>query len=128
MARHFTVEEANQTLRIVEPVLREAVDRKQELDLAAQRLAESLERVAENGHAREMAERHHLVESLRQDIVERLQFITQLGVQIKDLDIGLIDFPSVRDGREVLLCWRLGESDVGYWHTEEDGFLGRRPI
>jgi hypothetical protein len=54
--------------------------------------------------------------------------IVARGIQVKDLDTGLLDFPSLRDGEEVLLCWRVGESRVAYWHTYDDGFAGRRPI
>ena len=50
------------------------------------------------------------------------------GAQIKDLDIGLIDFLTMYRGREVLLCWKLGEEGIGYWHGTEEGFRGRKPI
>jgi len=52
----------------------------------------------------------------------------ELGVEVKDLDEGLVDFPALRRGETVLLCWRLGEDDVGYWHTVQEGFAGRRPL
>lgn len=54
--------------------------------------------------------------------------ITELGVQIKDADTGLIDFPTLYKDREVYLCWRLGESGIGFWHNVEDGFRGRQAI
>jgi len=57
--------------------------------------------------------------------VERLE---ELGVEIKDIDTGLVDFPSEREGIAVLLCWRVGEESVAYWHGLEDGFAGRKPI
>jgi hypothetical protein len=57
--------------------------------------------------------------------VERLD---ELGVQVKDLDLGLLDFRSVRDGVEVLLCWHVGEEEVGFWHGLEEGYAGRKPI
>jgi len=57
--------------------------------------------------------------------VERLE---ELGVVLKDLDLGLLDFPSERDGEEVLLCWRVGEDSVVFWHGLADGFAGRKPI
>jgi len=58
-------------------------------------------------------------------VVER---ITALGVQIKDADTGLIDFPTLYRDREVYLCWRLGEPGIGFWHNVEDGFRGRQTI
>ena len=50
------------------------------------------------------------------------------GAIVKDLDEGLVDFPAVRDGEEILLCWRLGEEEVAYWHGLEEGFAGRQPL
>jgi hypothetical protein len=57
-----------------------------------------------------------------------LQAIAELGVQVKDLDTGLVDFPTLYRGGEALLCWRLGEAGIGYWHGVEDGFQGRKRI
>ena len=57
-----------------------------------------------------------------------LEGIVELGAQVKDLDIGLIDFLTLFDDREVYLCWKLGETGIRYWHSTEDGFRGRKPI
>jgi hypothetical protein len=63
------------------------------------------------------------------EIEALLAEVAELGVEVKDLDRGLIDFPALRDGEEVYLCWRLGEGDrVGWWHTLEGGFAARRPL
>jgi hypothetical protein len=66
--------------------------------------------------------------ALAEEAAACVEELAALGVQVKDLDSGLLDFPSVRDGEPVLLCWRVGEEQVGYWHGLEDGFAGRRPI
>jgi hypothetical protein len=66
--------------------------------------------------------------ALAEEVAACVEELAVLGVQVKDLDSGLLDFPSVRDGEPVLLCWRVGEEQVGYWHGLEDGFAGRRPI
>lgn len=66
--------------------------------------------------------------ALAEEAAACVEELAALGVQVKDLDSGLLDFPSVRDGVPVLLCWRVGEEQVGYWHGLEDGFAGRRPI
>jgi hypothetical protein len=63
-------------------------------------------------------------EALRQCVAA----IEGRGAIVKDYDSGLVDFPSERDGRRVLLCWRLGEDEVGYWHGEDAGFAGRQPL
>jgi hypothetical protein len=57
-----------------------------------------------------------------------VQTITDAGVQVKDLDTGLLDFPSRREGEEVLLCWRVGEDEIRFWHGLEEGFAGRKPL
>jgi len=57
--------------------------------------------------------------------VERVQ---SYGCQLKDMEMGLIDFPAIRDGREVYLCWKLGEEQIGYWHDVEAGYAGRQPL
>jgi hypothetical protein len=51
-----------------------------------------------------------------------------MGVLVKDLDTGLVDFPGKRDGQDILLCWQLGEDEVAFWHGLEDGYAGRRPL
>jgi hypothetical protein len=66
--------------------------------------------------------------ALAEEAAACVEELAALGVQVKDLDSGLVDFPAVRDGEPVLLCWRVGEEQVGYWHGLEDGFAGRRPI
>jgi hypothetical protein len=128
MARHFTVEEANEALPIVEPVLRDAVELKRAFDKAIDKLRELYRRTSGNGHGKQIPEATREAVRLQQQIEERVQFITELGILVKDLDIGLIDFPSVRNGDVILLCWRLGEPKVSFWHTEEEGYAGRRPL
>jgi hypothetical protein len=54
--------------------------------------------------------------------------ILETGVQIKDINIGLLDFPTLRDGHEVYLCWKYGEGDIAFWHEVDAGFAGRQPI
>lgn len=66
--------------------------------------------------------------SLASSVAECLDALDELGVQVKDLDAGLLDFPSQRNGEPVLLCWRVGEDAVSWWHHSETGFAGRRPI
>ena len=61
-------------------------------------------------------------------LAESVARIQAAGVQVKDLDTGLLDFPSERDGDVVLLCWRVGEPEIGWWHTVDEGFAGRKPL
>src|SRR3954468_17072872 len=59
---------------------------------------------------------------------EGLDRIRTLGGDVKDLDLGLVDFPGRREGQDILICWRLGEKKIQFWHTPDEGFAGRRPI
>jgi hypothetical protein len=63
-----------------------------------------------------------------QTLAEELARVTELGGEVKDLDTGLVDFPGRRGEEDILLCWKLGEKCIGFWHTAEAGFAGRRPI
>jgi len=74
--------------------------------------------------ARRRAERDKAMKEATDTVAE----IDEIGVQVKDLEQGLLDFPCVMDGKTVLLCWKLGEKEIGYWHTQEDGFGGRKPL
>lgn len=77
-------------------------------------------------------EQSRVLKKKRDQAMERLQeaveAITELGVQIKDLEIGLIDFPTLFRGREVLLCWKMGETNIQFWHGLDEGFRGRKKI
>ena len=132
MAQHtFTVEEANALLSTVRPLVERMVEQRRLLGEALERRQEFGELTAGNGggfDARLPAELDAAVEKTVEGVKECVEELTGLGVQVKDLDTGLVDFPSLRDGEEVLLCWQLGESEIGWWHTLDGGFAGRRPI
>jgi hypothetical protein len=66
--------------------------------------------------------------ALATELETTLERLLELGVHVKDLDSGLVDFPALRHGQEVLLCWQVGEESVDYWHDHEEGFAGRKPI
>jgi hypothetical protein len=68
------------------------------------------------------------VEREARELAHAIDAVVELGVQVKDIDEGLVDFPALRRGETVLLCWKLGEDRVGFWHTIEEGFAGRRPL
>ena len=74
--------------------------------------------------ARRRSERERSLQEARDTLAE----LEEIGVQVKDLEKGLLDFPSMMDGQEILLCWKLGESEIGFWHTAEEGFAGRKPL
>ena len=130
--RTFTLEEAQSLLPVLESLLRTAIDGKKLIESVDAELQEVAHRVFLNGGtflnivhlARRKAEREKAIQRVKDSIAE----IDSIGVQVKDLDIGLLDFPCVVDGRTVLLCWRLGEKAITHWHGVSEGFAGRKPI
>ena len=68
------------------------------------------------------------IATMTAQITQRIHAIAELGVILKDLEVGLVDFPAHRNGREVYLCWRLGEDHIGWWHEIDSGFAGRQPL
>ena len=132
MARTFTVAEAESLLPVLESLLRSAIDAKkliEEVDAEQQALAQ---RVFVNGGtmvdivavARRKAEREKALQKAKDAVAE----IDATGVQVKDLEIGLLDFPCIVGEEVILLCWKLGERGITHWHGMEEGFAGRKPI
>src|SRR5436189_301561 len=123
--RTFTLEEAQSLLPVLESLLRTAIDGKKLIESVDAELQEVAHRVFLNGGtflnivhlARRKAEREKAIQRVKDSIAE----IDSIGVQVKDLDIGLLDFPCVVDGRTVLLCWRLGEKAITHWHGVSEG-------
>ena len=124
----FTVDHANRTLplvrRIVEDVVR-SQRRWQEAIVELDLLVAGVR--ADLPDPRAMALERE-IQSIARDIDQFQGELEALGIQLKDRHIGLIDFPSEMDGRRVLLCWRLGETSVQFWHDEQAGYAGRRPL
>jgi hypothetical protein len=129
--RLFTVQEANEALEAVRPLAEEMVRRRRALrELEEQQEALS-EAAAGNGHGldpRSAESRMAAVQAEQAALAESVARIQAAGVQVKDLDAGLLDFPSERDGDVVLLCWRVGEPEIAWWHTVDEGFAGRKPL
>jgi hypothetical protein len=128
----FTLDEAQSLLPVLESLLRRAIDGKQAAEEAQERLQELTRRIYLSGGmkvdvASVARDRSELDEQLKQ-VKETLAEIDAIGVQVKDLDTGLLDFPFRLDNEVVLLCWRMGESSIEHWHTVESGFQGRQPV
>jgi hypothetical protein len=129
--RHFTVEEANALLATVRPIVARMVGHRRALAVATVRHARIASKIAGNGGGvdpHEIDELQAKLEAEAAAVVRSVEELQRLGVQVKDLDEGLIDFPALRGDEEVLLCWRLGEEEIAFWHTVEEGFAGRRPL
>jgi hypothetical protein len=129
--RYFTPEEANEALEAVRPLTEQLVDHRRAFAEAQAKRAALAERIAGNGggiEPSELAAANDELEQHAEGVALCIQEIGVLGGQVKDLDEGLVDFPARRGDEEVLLCWKLGEDEVGHWHSAEEGFAGRRPL
>ncbi|HMK07891.1 MAG TPA: DUF2203 domain-containing protein [Anaerolineales bacterium] len=122
--RLFTVDEANRLLPKLRPIVADVMAARAHLVEMQPALAPVLEKMLGNGGSRLTAELLQTFERLRADV----RAVEAMGVLIKDLETGLLDFPSRREGSVVLLCWRYGESSVGHWHDVDSGFAGRQPL
>jgi hypothetical protein len=130
--RTFTLSEAQTLLPILESLLRSAMESKKLIEQVDAELQEVAHRVFLNGGtllqvvplARRKAERQKALQRVKDAVAE----IHATGVQVKDLDMGLLDFPCVVEGEVVLLCWKMGEKDITHWHSTTEGFAGRKPI
>src|SRR6201997_5472724 len=130
--RTFSLEEAQLLLPILESLLRQAINGKKLIEGVDNELQETAHRVFLNGGtmlnvvhlARRKAEREKSIRRVKDALAE----IDATGVQVKDIDIGLLDFPCKVEGRTVLLCWKLGEKGITHWHDTSEGFAGRKPI
>ena len=130
--RSFTLEEAQSLLPVLESLLRTAIDGKKLIETVDAELQDLAHRVFLSGGllvnivqvARRKAEREKTIQRVKDTLAE----IDATGVQVKDLDIGLLDFPCQVEGRTVLLCWKLGEKGITHWHDTSEGFAGRKPI
>lgn len=130
--RTFTLEEAQTLLPVLESLLRTALDGKKLIESVDTELQELAHQVFLRGGmlvnvvhmARRKAEREKTIQRVKDALAE----IDATGVQVKDLDIGLLDFPCKVDGHVVLLCWKLGEHEITHWHSTSEGFAGRKPI
>lgn len=123
-ARYFTVEEANELLPEIEPLMAEVLERRARVVTARKNLGPAFED-PHNDFGGPLAS--ELVQEFA--TIERLvRKIQSYGCVMKDLNAGLLDFLSERDGREIYLCWRYGEPRVGFYHELHTGFNGRQPV
>ena len=124
MPRYFTPQEANETLDSVRPLAAEIIRIVADVQARQPELWPAIQKSVGNGGSAELSQLYADFERLHA-LVHRVQ---DMGVQIKDLSTGLMDFPAFHEGREVLLCWRYNESRVEFWHDFESGFAGRQMI
>lgn len=124
MSKYFTLPEANDALDIIRPLMDEVQSIRQKIISTQPNAWSAIEKSVGNGGSR-------VLSKMVQDF-ERLDAlvhqILDTGVIIKDVNIGLLDFPALKDGREVYLCWQYGEGDIAFWHEVDAGYAGRQSI
>ena len=124
MERTFTLEEAQTALDLIRPLVQEILEIRQDILQRQPEVWPVLEKAAGNGGSKTAGVLERRFERLDQ-LVRAIQ---SLGAVLKDINLGLVDFPHLKDGREVYLCWRYGEDRIRFWHEIEAGFAGRHPI
>ena len=130
--KNFTLQEAQVLLPVLKSLLKQAIDGKKLIETIDAEFQELAQRIFLSGGllveigkaALRRAEREKTAQRIKDAIAE----IDATGVQVKDLDMGLLDFPCVVDGKTILLCWKMGEEKITHWHDLEEGYAGRKLI
>jgi hypothetical protein len=129
--RIFTLEEANAALADLRPIVERMVEHRRNLTQAQRLQAELVTRIAGNGGDMSPSDLREAAATIQQEaaaIAECAEQVNAIGAQIKSLEEGLLDFPARRGDEDVLLCWKLGEDEIRYWHGVDEGFAGRKPL
>jgi hypothetical protein len=124
MPKYFTLEEANDALNIIRPLLDDVVEIRNKILANQPEAWPAIEKSAGNGGNKALSKMVDDFEKLDALVHQ----ILDTGVQIKDVNSGLLDFSAMREGREVYLCWQDGEDDIAFWHEIDAGYAGRQPI
>jgi hypothetical protein len=128
----FTIDEAQALLPVLESLLKRAIESKRAARDVEAKLSELGRRIYLSGGMRidvaEAGRQRAEMDAHLQRVKESIAEIDSIGVQVKDADAGLLDFPCRLEDKVVLLCWRMGETTIEHWHTIEDGFKGRQPV
>jgi hypothetical protein len=131
MPRTFTPEEANEALAELRPIVERMVEHRRNLTAAQVQQAELVTRIAGNGGDMVPSDLHEAADIIQREaaaISDCAERINAAGAEVKSLEEGLLDFPARRGDEIVLLCWKLGEDEIQYWHRVDEGFGGRKPL
>jgi hypothetical protein len=128
----FSLEEAQTLVPVLQSLMKNAMESKQTAESIAEELQQLSQRIFMNGgtlvRIAEVAKRRAQHDKAVQQVKDTLSEIDSIGVQVKDLDSGLLDFPCRLGEDIVLLCWRMGETEIQHWHTMDAGFAGRQAV
>jgi hypothetical protein len=128
----FTLDEAQSLLSVLESLLKRAIEAKDRAQALEAQMQALNRRIFITGgmflDVEQLRKRRTSYESYVQQAKDSLAEIEAIGVQVKDLETGLLDFPCKIEGETVLLCWKMGEPRIEFWHTLDAGFRGRQPL
>ncbi len=128
MARYFAIDEANDRVDQVRPLLEQLRDDRNRVAELQRELERSRETNGSSEHAEQVADHEQEVRDTVRRMQRTVQDIDDLGITLRDIQSGLIDFPALAMGRPIWLCWRLGEGSIEWWHETNVGFDGRQPL
>ena len=130
--KHFTLDEAQSLLPVLESLLNRAIEARRAAEEIGEELQEQNHKIFLTGgmflDVDSLRKRRKAYDAQLQTVKDSLAEIDAIGVQVKDIDTGLLDFPCLIEGDTVLLCWKLGEDEIRYWHGVDEGFAGRKPL
>lgn len=126
----FTLEEANALLPRLSEILAQTREAKAKHDELEELVEGYAERTSSNGHVveKELNEARQELAQANAEVKSLIEKVHEMGCELKDIEQGLVDFRAEREGREVYLCWRLGEPDIQWWHELDAGFAGRQRL
>ena len=122
--KHFRLVDANRSLVLVRRIATDIVNNYRRL----RQLHDSYQALDQIGDITDAERTRQEYLSITDHLSELREELEEIGCELKDFELGLVDFPSMREDREVHLCWKLGESQIGFWHEAAAGFKGRQPI
>jgi hypothetical protein len=130
--KHFTLDEAQSLLPVLESLLNRAIEARRAAEKIGEEIQELNHKIFLSGgmflDVDSLRKRRQAYDGQLQIAKDSLAEMEAIGVQVKDIDTGLLDFPCLIDGETVLLCWKMGESRIEFWHTLDGGFAGRQPL
>jgi hypothetical protein len=130
--KHFTLHEAQELLLYIAPHLEQACEQKRAMDKLEEELSRASAEIMVLGGSipprKKLAQTRLERDELAAQLKESVSKVAEAGCLIKDLDVGLVDFPAIVQGEEAYLCWKLGEERIEYWHRIHEGFAGRKLI
>jgi hypothetical protein len=130
--KHFTLDEAQALLPVLEALLKRAIEAKRGAEEIEEKLQALIQKIFLSGgmflDVDRVRQQRATYDAHVQQAKDSIAEIDAIGVQVKDLDTGLLDFPCIIEGETLLLCWKMGESRIGFWHTLDAGFRGRQPL